>query len=236
MVTKVAAGTWALDLGLWPPLASAAYLVDGRALPGDDDAVTLVDAGLRWNRPSIRDELAAVDVEPADLDRVVLTHYDLDHVGGLAALLPAFDGPVYLGGPDHDLATGGADPPLTHPKGLFHRAARRLFPLPTELDLRPVADGDRIGAFAVYLTPGHNPGHAVSVHDGGVAFLGDLVWEDEGELTRPFWLDSYDLDALAASIADVADRSDPFDVAAIAHGTPVTTDGHAALRRLADRH
>lgn len=246
MARELVDGVWELDLGLVPPLASNAFLVDeddvtsgtgddGEGTDGYRGEVTLIDAGLWWNRPSVRDELAAVGYGPGDLDRVLITHYDLDHVGGLGRLRPAFDGPVYLGRPDYDLLAGDAHPSFAHHKGLFHRIARRLFPLPDGFDVRPVDDGERVGNFTVFLTPGHNPGHAVYVHDGGAAFLGDLVWEDDGGLTPPFWLDSYDTRELRESIRDLAERAPAFDVAAMAHGTPLRTGGRDALVALADR-
>ncbi|SFS08323.1 Glyoxylase, beta-lactamase superfamily II [Halomicrobium zhouii] len=228
MARKLADGAWYLDLGLIPPFASNSFLVD-------DGDLTLVDAGLWWNEPSVRDELADAGYAVGDLDRVLITHYDLDHVGGLKRLLPEFDGPVYLGRPDYDFLNHDSHPQWAHHKGLFHRVTRRLFPLPGEMDVRPVDDGDRVGKFTVYLTPGHNPGHAVYVHDSGVAFLGDLVWEDEGALTPPFWLDSYDMRELRESIRDLAERTGPFDIAAMAHGEPIRSGGDDALLALAER-
>lgn len=238
------AGVWVLDLGLVPPLASTAYLVDGERVEeavgndvdaGSDPAVTLVDAGLRWNRPSLRAELRDAGYGPGDVDRVLLTHYDLDHVGGLPALSPEFDGPVFLGRPDYDLARRAAHPPIAHHKGLFHRVARRLFPFPDGYDVRPVDDGQRIGAFTAHLTPGHNPGHVAYVHDAGVAFLGDLVWNTEGELSLPIAFDSYDVATIEASLRAFVDRVEPFEVAAMAHGTPLRSGGYEALAALAER-
>jgi len=212
MAVQIADGVWHLDLGLVPPLASNAYLVD-------DGEVTLVDTGLRWNRPSLRGELRAAGYVPGDLDRVLLTHYDLDHTGGLSRLRDARP-PVYLGDGDARLLSAEWSPPWLHHKGLFHRAARTLFPLPEGTDLRCVRDGDRIGRFTAHHTPGHNPGHTVYVHDDGAAFLGDLVWEQEGELTTPVWFDSYDVAELRASIRSLADRIE-FEVACMGHGDPL---------------
>ncbi|MDS0276394.1 MBL fold metallo-hydrolase [Halomicroarcula sp. S1AR25-4] len=235
MVRRLSEGVWLLELGLFPPLASNAYLVDESAFDGESDALTLVDTGLWWNEPTIVDELAAVGYGPADLDRVLLTHYDLDHVGGLNRLVPEFDGPVSVGTDDLALLEGHVDPELLHHKGLFHRASRRLFPLP-DLVLEPVADGDAIGGFTAYHTPGHNPGHVVYHHaDASAAFLGDLVWEDDGDLTTPFWGDSYDMNRLRRSIADLSARIPPFEIAAMGHGDPLTVGGDDALRTLASR-
>jgi len=234
MVRELRPGVWLLELGLVPPLASNAYLVDERRLESDGDALTLVDTGLWWNEPTVRDELDAVGCTPADLDRVLVTHYDLDHVGGLNRLVPEFDGPVAVGRDDLDLLEQRAHPELLHHKGLFHRASRRLFPLP-DLRLEPLDDGDTVGGFTAHHTPGHNPGHVVYHHEGAsAAFLGDLVWAgDDGGLTTPFWGDSYDMTQLRESVTELAARLPAFDIAAMGHGDPLATGGHGALRALA---
>lgn len=226
MASELAPGVWLLELGLVDPLDSNAYLLD-------DGTVTLVDTGLFLNVPSLSRELAAAGYGVGDVDRVLLTHYDIDHVGGLRAL-EGFEGPVYLGAEDAALAAGERSPPLTH-KGLFHRLVRPLWGLDA-VDVVPVGDGDRIGQFRAYHAPGHNPGHVVYVHEGlSVAALGDLVWEEGNRLTTPEWYDSYDMGTLRASVRAVADRLPAFEVAAMGHGTPIRAGGSVALADLAGR-
>ncbi|MFC6862884.1 MBL fold metallo-hydrolase [Halomicroarcula sp. GCM10025817] len=236
MTRRLRDGVWLLELGLIPPFASNAYLVDETAVGDGDGDLTLVDTGLWWNEPTIVDELGAAGFAPADLDRVLITHYDLDHVGGLNRLVPEFDGPVYVGTADLDLLNGDAHPAWLHHKGLFHRVTRQLFPLP-DLDLYPVHDGDGVGRFTAYTTPGHNPGHVVYYHpDVAAAFLGDLVWEDDGVLTTPIRFDSYDMVELRASVVELAERIPPFEVAAMGHGDPLSVGGFEALAALASEH
>ncbi|PSP83435.1 MBL fold metallo-hydrolase [Halobacteriales archaeon QS_1_68_17] len=227
MARQLREGVWLLELGWMRPLATRAYLVD-------DGEVTLIDAGMIRNATPVGEELAAAGYDPADVDRVLVTHYDLDHTGGLSRLVPELDAPVYIGEADARLVAGDWSPPVNH-KGFFHRAARRLFPLPESLPVRHVGEGDGIGGFRAYHTPGHNPGHTVYVHEDGVALLGDLVWEEDGELTPPIWFDSYDVDQIHESIRSFARRVAPFDLAAVAHGDPILSGGYDALRRLADR-
>ena len=86
MPRRLTGGVWLLDLGLVEPVDAYAYLVDDTGAAGDG-TVTLVDTGLFLNRPTLDDELAAAGegYTLADIDRVLVTHYDLDHVGGLRA-------------------------------------------------------------------------------------------------------------------------------------------------------
>ncbi|MFB6172290.1 MAG: MBL fold metallo-hydrolase [Haloarculaceae archaeon] len=224
MARRLVDGVWLLELGWFPPVAANAYLVD-------DGEVSLIDTGLRWNLPSLRGELADAGYGVDDLDRVLLTHYDLDHTGGLEHLREAEGLPVYIGERDAQLLHDEWTPPLFHHKGLFHRIVRKLFPLPREFEVRRVADGDGIGGFTAYHTPGHNPGHTAYVHESGAAFLGDLAWEEQGQLTHPFWLDSYDMHQLRESIRRLAPRVE-YEVACVGHGEPVFDGG--ALAALAD--
>jgi glyoxylase-like metal-dependent hydrolase (beta-lactamase superfamily II) len=222
MARAVADGVYLLDIS-WPePIGSNAYLVD-------DGEVTLVDAGLPVPRRSLTRELADVGYEPDALDRVLLTHYDIDHVGGLGRLRS--NAPVYLGSADAELVRREWSPPWRHHKGAFHRLTRRIFSL-SSVDLQSVDDGDSVGGFRAIHTPGHNPGHTVYLHEeSGTAFLGDLVWESDGSFVAPPWLDSYDTETIADSIARVAEES--FDHACVGHGRPVSPDADAVLRELA---
>lgn len=222
MVRRVADGVYLLEVS-WPePIGSNAYLVD-------DGTVTLVDTGLPVPRRSIAGELQAVGYSVSSLDRILLTHYDIDHVGGVGRL--DVDVPVYLGAADLRLVRRSWSPAWTHHKGLFHRFVRRLFPL-SNTDLRPVADADRIGKFRAIHTPGHNPGHTVFLHDElDAAFLGDLVWESDGTFVSPPWLDSYDMAMLRSSIDRVSGKS--FQHACVGHGNPLSAVGGDTFREFA---
>lgn len=222
MPRRIVDGVVLLEVA-WPePVGSNAYLVD-------DGDLTLVDAGLPVPRRGLLEEIRRAGYEPAALDRVLVTHYDVDHVGGLGRL----DGrvPVHMGAADVRLVRRTWSPPLAHHKGAFHRFTRRLFSL-SSVDLRAVEDGDRVGAFRAIHTPGHNPGHTVYLHDDlETAFLGDLVWESDGGFVPPPWLDSYDTDRIAASVERVATES--FEHGMVGHGEPVTPGADERLAALA---
>ena len=227
MSSELAPGVWWLSLGWVAPFRQNAYLVD------DGGTLTLVDAGTPWDARKIRSGLLDAGFGVADVDRVLITHYDLDHVGGLFAL-PNLDAPVYVGEADARLALGEDTPSWLHHKGAFHRLARRYRSLPERLPVERVADGDAIGGFVAYHTPGHNPGHTVYVHEErGVGLLGDLVWESDGELTTPIWFDSYDMDTLRESVRSFAARVPDFEIACMGHGEPLLLGGNEALDRLA---
>jgi glyoxylase-like metal-dependent hydrolase (beta-lactamase superfamily II) len=209
-----------------------AYLLrDGTG--GTGDTWTLVDAGTPWDAERIRRRLDEAGVAPQALDRVLLTHYDLDHVGSLAAL--DIDCPIYVAPPDDAFLAARRAPPPTNHKGLLQRLLGPLVDAP-DVRVEAVDDGDRFGGLTAYRTPGHTPGHTAYVHaDYGVAFVGDLVREADGDLAPSPWLVTYDVSANAESVRSLAERAPPFEVVAMGHGDPIREGGDGALRRLADR-
>lgn len=172
-------------------------------------------------------------VHSGDVDRILLTHYDLDHVGSLPDL--EVDRPIYALDPDASFLDGSRRPPLRRRKGLLQRALGLRIPRPGAPVCR-LADGDAVGGFTAYHTPGHTPGHAVYVHDElSVVLLGDLVVADDGRLRTPPWYFAYSPGENARSIRALAERDLGFEVAAPGHGRPLTTGGARALDDLASR-
>lgn len=117
------------------------YLVPGAA-------TTLVDAGA-WSGV-----VDAVQSHVDDVDRVVLTHQDGDHVAQLDAVVDAFDADVYAYR-DHPLRT--------------HALA----------DGDTVRIGD--AEYESLYTPGHSDDHLVfASEETGVLFSGDVVVYEDG--------------------------------------------------------
>lgn len=201
-----------------------AYLLE------DDDGPVLVDTGMPWDASRLRADLETAGYQVADLERVVLTHYDPDHVGGLRRL--DRDCPVYIGAGDAPYLQGQLAPPWREWKGLLQRLLRPIIQ-PSSLDVRPVTDGDTIGSLTVHETPGHTTGHVSYVdRSRGVAFLGDLVQESDGELHLPPWLLSENMRAVRESVHDLLDATPDFEIAYPGHGDPLVKDGRAALEAL----
>lgn len=227
MVTALSDGVWWFDLG-----GVNAYLIDEAvATDGAVSGLTLVDAGMPWHGTKLPAAITDAGYEPADIERIVLTHYDLDHVGALADL--DTDATIYVGGADAPFVTGDERPPWTNHKGLLQRLTGG-FVTPPSNPVEIVADGDTVGSFTVYETPGHTPGHVAYVSEAaGVAMLGDLVRESGGSLAASSWIISYDTDAVETSITDLAERAPAFAVLGMGHGRPFRRGGRERLDRVA---
>lgn len=208
-------------------------LVDGPAnvYLVDDGDLTLIDAGVPGDAKEIREGIRALGHAVVDVDRVLLTHYDYDHVGALASL--GLDAPIYAGEPDATYVVGAEKPPLANKKGLLQRLAGRVLDHP-DLTSLPVTDGEEIGGFRTYHTPGHTPGHMVYLHEEfDIAFLGDCVRTKESTFYPMVGLLCTDSKQNHESIKELSERTPTFDYGAPGHGEPITAGASAVLRRLA---
>jgi glyoxylase-like metal-dependent hydrolase (beta-lactamase superfamily II) len=205
-----------------------AYLAD------DDGTLTLIDAGTPLDRRTIERGITSVGERIDAVDRILLTHFDFDHVGTLNRI-EALDAPIYVGAADEPYLTGTEKPPWRNQKGAFQRALDWLRDSPS-MPVETVADGDEIGSFRAHHAPGHTPGHTVFVsEDLSVAFLGDLVREADGEFEAPPGLICYDHEQAKSSIIDVSRRAPSFEAACPGHGIPFKENGSERLAELAER-
>jgi len=175
------------------------FLVDG-------DVPTLVDAAFADSTDVVADRLAALGVEP---ERLVITHGDPDHVGGLAGLAERYDLETWVPA-GLDLESGSAD----------HR----------------YGDGDDVGGFTAVHVPGHTPEHHALVDEGrDVAVLGDAVFGSDarglpaGYFVLPTGYFSADLGRADASLGALLAYD--FEVGLVYHGSSVTSGASEKLER-----
>lgn len=219
MVTRLADGVWWFDLQ-----GVNAYLVD------DGDTVTLVDTGMPWHAGEIQNGIERIAGSLSAVDRVLITHYDFDHVGGLNSLIEAgLDAPVAIGVDDEPYLARRERPSWNNRKGLFQRVTDLARNAPI-VSVDPVDDGDTIDGFDVYHTPGHTPGHTVFVNESmSVAMVGDLVQEQDGAFEVPPWFLNYDQEQTEESLRSFVERSPAVDIVCQGHGTPFVEHGSDRL-------
>ncbi|AGB16000.1 Zn-dependent hydrolase, glyoxylase [Halovivax ruber XH-70] len=166
-----------------------------------DDGLLLVDAGPEPATDRLATALADVGFGLADVERVILTHHDADHAGGLAPLR------------EHTDVTIGA-----HPAEIPHVTGDEM-PVKGPDDDRypPVAvdeeltDGEefstRAGPLRVVETPGHTAGHiSLYLPDERLLLAGDALVADEDEpLSGPKPAYTVDEDRAADSVASLAE-------------------------------
>lgn len=223
MVTRLADDVWWFDLQ-----GTNAYLVD------DGGRMTLVDTGMPWHADSIRGGIEQVTDSLSAIDQVLITHFDFDHVGGLNSLADAgLDAPVAVGVDDEPYLARRQRPTWNNRKGLLQRVTD-LTRSPPDVTIESVTDGDTIGGFEAYHTPGHTPGHTAFVNEElSLAMVGDLVREADGEFEVPPWFLNYDQEEAEASLRSYVDRAPAVDIVCQGHGTPFVERGSDRLSAVA---
>jgi glyoxylase-like metal-dependent hydrolase (beta-lactamase superfamily II) len=223
------------DLYLLQFRVGNAYLLAGT------DGLTLVDCGMPGSGPAIADVIRELGHHPADLRRLVLTHYHADHAGaaaevagwGSAAVIAhAAEAPVISGrrpGPAPDLAEW--ERPL-YEQVTGQLPAGEPAPVPVQ---REVTDGDELDlggtAAIVVATPGHTPGSiALYLPDWQVLLTGDTIARAPDGRVLPGVFNA-DRSAAAESFRRLAALDT--DVACFGHGAPLAGRAADSLRAAA---
>ena len=171
------------------------------------DGLTLIDVGLRGSDKKVLRYMAGLGHAPGALRRIVITHADSDHVGGLAALQAATGARVYASAIEAEaIAAGRMSRPLKMGgllKLLMGIMERWFRADPATVD-ECVTDGQVLpvlGGLCVVETPGHTPGHvSYFLPSAGVLFVGDSLVSTGGRLRPSHGMNTWD-EALALESA-----------------------------------
>lgn len=227
-------------IGILPRLWFVRFPAGHAYLWHDPGGLTLIDTGLPGSGPMLAEAIRQIGHRPADLRRVVLTHFHRDHVGAAADIAGWGEVEVLASRADAPFIRAGADGPTPDladwERPIYDQVMSQLPAqqvVPPRVD-REIADGDELGfgegAVAVAV-PGHTPGSvAVYLHRHEVLFTGDAVARrPDGEVI----CGAFNVDRTQA--ADSLRRLAALDVtvACFGHGEPLTSDAAAGLHAAA---
>lgn len=156
---QVANGIYAIDTHYVRPRMDASHLLV------DQGRAAFVDTGTTLSVPHLSAALAQLDIDPAAVAYIILTHVHLDHAGGagrLAELLPAAKVLVHPRGAPHlaDPQRLVAATRVVYGDDHFARAYGEVLPVPAER-IVSVADGEEVLLGRRRLRFLHTPGHAM---------------------------------------------------------------------------
>ncbi|WP_436348335.1 MBL fold metallo-hydrolase [Natronorubrum sp. FCH18a] len=180
-----------------------------RAFLVDDDVPTLIDTGLPDTTETLFEAIDEIGLEP---ERVIITHGDGDHVGGLEAVRERYDVRTFV--PEEtDVDDGLVDDRY--------------------------ADGDEIGSFTAVHVPGHTPDHHALIDEADdYAILGDAVFGSdarglpEGHFVLPTAFFSEDLAAADENLERLLEYE--FEAGLVFHGSSVRSDARDKLKAFVD--
>jgi len=133
----------------------------------------MIDAGYNYDR--LAEKMKWLDIDPADIEHILLTHQDTDHVGAVERDSDGLfrNAVLYLSETENRYMTGEV-----RRKVMFG-----LYKLPLVVSDNPrvlLKDGEvlNFGDIRVeaILVPGHTWGHMVYLVDDAYLFTGDTIW------------------------------------------------------------
>jgi glyoxylase-like metal-dependent hydrolase (beta-lactamase superfamily II) len=138
-----------------------------------DGITIMIDAGYNYGR--LKEKMGWLDIDPASIRHILITHQDTDHVGALErdSDLLFKDATVYIGEVENRYLTGEVR------RKVFHGAYRlSLVKLVNQKVLLRDGEVFTIGDIKIesILVPGHTWGHMVYLIDDEYLFSGDTIW------------------------------------------------------------
>lgn len=195
---------------------------------------TLIDAGLPWTFNKLLDELKEAGVQPNDLRRIIITHADIDHIGGLKGLTEMSNAPIachaveaaYLTGQKPRRAGGGL--------GTLLRAGNRIIALlykPYVSSVQELLLGKEQTpeGFTVLHMPGHAPGQIALYHRReGILIAGDALDNRNNQLSLPVKFFTPDMQQAIESLEKL--KKLHFETACFGHGPCITEGADRKIR------
>ncbi|MBB6670421.1 MBL fold metallo-hydrolase [Cohnella nanjingensis] len=216
----------------------------------DENAWVLIDTGMPGSEGLIRALVKQAGIPELPLQAIVLTHQDIDHIGGLPGFQASEPSPfeVYAHADDRE-AIDGKTPMI---KFGPERASMLLPSLPDAVRIsfenaflhptkpnvtRAMADGETLpfgGGLTVIHTPGHTPGHVCLYHHASKTLIaGDAMVAVGGELQGPRPQMTPELEQAYASLGKL--KALDIETVICYHGGLARENVNASIEKLADR-
>ena len=219
----LAPGVWRIPVAPWDG-------INAFVLQGDDDQVTLIDAGMPWAWKRLEQGLEHIGIHVQDITNIVVTHAHGDHVGNVERARQESQAPVTAHTLDAPFLASGQCPPIDP-----QRPFRPLLMKWGRFDQISVSDtftdGELLnlaGGLRAVHTPGHTPGHTSYIHEPtGTLITGDVIhyWRSAIRIGMKLYCHDIALNEESAQKLAQADC----EIVAFTHGPHLASQGRMRL-------
>ena len=167
----------------------------------DNDAVILVDAGFPGQLEVIREEIEKIGVKFDNVNMVIVTHHDIDHIGSLLSIVKEFPNTVQVLAHEEEKAyIEGEKQPfklakleanlniLPEEMKVFYEKLKAGFENAKVKVNKTLRDDEELpccGGITVIYTPGHTLGHiCLYLKQSKTLIAGDLLTIKDGMLIK----------------------------------------------------
>lgn len=196
------------------------------------NGITVIDTGIPGSgRKILRYIRENLHREPAEIQTIIITHFHMDHIGGVTTLKqPAPFAKVAIGKSDAGYAAGQIPLPI-YPgiRGVLLRVAGAVMrPGSFRADIL-LEKGDRIGTLRCIPLPGHTPGSIGLLDERtGTFFAGDILRYDGTSIAEGPAGFTMDLDNSRQSMRTIASLT--FSILLPGHGVPLRDNAAGQVR------
>jgi glyoxylase-like metal-dependent hydrolase (beta-lactamase superfamily II) len=203
--------------------------------------LTLIDAGYARDGKLILQALIKNGFALHSVRRIIVTHADIAHSGGLPPIKAATQAKVLC----HAVEKEYLEQPIRRrpasPMMLLPYLLANLLPGFRQRGVKPdelVVDGQVLPeGFMIVHTPGYTPGHISLLHrERRLLITGDALSNRLGQLQPPSSFYTPDSTNAQRSIWKLAKRyGDDFETIVFGHGPPIATNGGKRVKALASQ-
>lgn len=206
----------------------------------DDKNVILIDAGLPGQIENIREEVEKAGVSFDRINKIIITHHDLDHIGSLSSIVKSSKSEIEV------LAHSGERPYIEGDKIGIKITPERLSSMPESMKEtikqlktkvnRIVKDEENLpycGGIDVIYTPGHTPGHiCLYLRKYKALVTGDAMNVVNNELIGPNSEYTFDMEQAMESLKKLT----KYDIETVIcyHGGVFTKSSNERIAKLAN--
>ena len=164
----------------------------------DDKNMILVDAGYSGQYDAVRDACINEGIHFENINKIIITHQDLDHFGGLPEILEASRNKIEVMAHENDKPYIQGEKPLVRLNSNFlnsmpedrREMVKQMFKNFEPVDVDTTLDDNQelpfCGGIKVIHTPGHTPGHLCLYHKmSKTLIIGDAMNIMDGKLMGP---------------------------------------------------